>query len=184
MTGFRRVPWALLGVPVLAISGFAFWTLIGSGITHQQYAGQQTRTVKAFSAEHVGGLLAGEGLGYAKSAELNGWPGPLHILELADELSLTAEQREHFERLRQQMLARAKPLGKKLIEAESLLDDVFETENPAAEDVEQAVQNVASIEAQLRSVHLTTHLLSAPLLSEEQKAAYQRERGYAAHAGH
>ncbi len=179
-----RTSWTLSWSIALVLAGIGYWAWSGPGDKHRQYAGQQDRGVKALSTERINGLLNGEGLGYAKSAELNGWPGPLHILELADELSLTELQRGDFEKLRQQMLAKAKPLGEKLIEAERLLDRVFQSDEPVAEDVEQATLQVASIEAQLRAVHLTTHLLSAPLLSEEQNAIYQRERGYATHSGH
>ena len=174
----------LFGGVILVSSAVGFWAWSIIGTTHQQYAGQQSRSVKALSNEQVEGLKAGAGLGYAKSAELSGWPGPLHILELADELSLSAEQRLRVEELRQEMLAKAKPLGIKLISAEQSLDRVFAQTDPKAEDVEKAAQQVASIEAELRAVHLTTHLLSAPLLTDEQKAIYQRERGYAGHTGH
>ena len=47
------------------------------------YAGQQTRAIKALSPEDLAGLLNGEGRGMAKAAELNGYPGPVHVLELA-----------------------------------------------------------------------------------------------------
>jgi hypothetical protein len=47
------------------------------------YAGQQTRAIKALSPEDLAGLLNGEGMGMAKAAELNGYPGPVHVLELA-----------------------------------------------------------------------------------------------------
>ena len=47
------------------------------------YAGQQARQVKALSKAEIEGLLAGRGLGYAKAAELNHYPGPRHVLDLA-----------------------------------------------------------------------------------------------------
>jgi hypothetical protein len=37
-------------------------------------------------------LLKGEGMGMAKAAELNGYPGPTHVLTLAKELALTESQ--------------------------------------------------------------------------------------------
>jgi len=55
----------------------------------QPYAGQNARDIKALSAAEVAQYLAGDGMGYTKSAELNGFPGPLHALELADKLHLT-----------------------------------------------------------------------------------------------
>ena len=56
------------------------------------YAGQQARDIKALSPDEIQGYLTGQGMGLAKAAELNGYPGPLHVLELAAELKLTEEQ--------------------------------------------------------------------------------------------
>jgi hypothetical protein len=47
------------------------------------YAGQQTRTIKALSDDEIAALRNGEGMGMAKAAELNGYPGPIHVLSLA-----------------------------------------------------------------------------------------------------
>jgi hypothetical protein len=57
------------------------------------YSGQQTRSIKALSSEDIAALLKGEGMGMAKAAELNGYPGPVHVLTLAKELKLTESQR-------------------------------------------------------------------------------------------
>lgn len=59
---------------------------------HQPYAGQHERELKALSVEEVNQYTAGAGMGYAKSAELNHFPGPMHVLELAEPLKLTAAQ--------------------------------------------------------------------------------------------
>jgi hypothetical protein len=53
------------------------------------YAGQQTRAVKALSDDEIAALRKGEGMGMAKAAELNGYPGPAHVLQLAGPLGLT-----------------------------------------------------------------------------------------------
>ena len=50
------------------------------------YAGQQSREIKALSDQEVKDLQAGAGMGMAKAAELNRYPGPMHALELADQL--------------------------------------------------------------------------------------------------
>ena len=41
----------------------------------------------------VADLKAGRGMGLALAAELNGYPGPSHVLELADKLKLSAEDK-------------------------------------------------------------------------------------------
>src|SRR5262245_27484738 len=89
------------------------------------YAGQQTRAIKALSPEDIAGLLNGEGIGMAKAAELNGYPGPVHVLDLVGELGLTADQRQQIQAIFDRMSAAAKPLGAELVEREQLLDQAF-----------------------------------------------------------
>ena len=60
------------------------------------YAGQQTREIKALSSTQTADLLAGKGMELAKAAELNGYPGPMHTLELATQLELSTEQKQAF----------------------------------------------------------------------------------------
>lgn len=55
------------------------------------YAGEEAREIKALSPSDIDGLIAGRGMGYAMAAELNGYPGPAHVLELAEQLELTAD---------------------------------------------------------------------------------------------
>ena len=59
----------------------------------QPYAGLQNRPLKALSDEQLADLKAGRGMGLALAGELNGYPGPKHVLELAKELNLTDAQR-------------------------------------------------------------------------------------------
>ena len=85
---------------------------------HSPYAGMQDREVKALSPEETQGLLAGEGLGFALAAELNGLPGPRHVLELAEALDLSEEQRHLVEEIRERMSAGARELGRSVVDAE------------------------------------------------------------------
>ena len=142
------------------------------------YAGEDARAIKALSPERIDGLRSGAGLGYAKAAELNGWPGPLHALELADALSLTADQRARIDVVRQAMLAKAKPLGEDLVAAEAALDTLFAEETPTLTRVAEATEKIGRIEAALRAVHLAAHIDVKPLLTEHQRMIYARERGY------
>ena len=89
---------------------------------HQPYAGQHERELKAPSAEEVKQYLAGAGMGYAKAAELNRFPGPMHALELADQLKLTGEQRATAKQLMDAHKAEARGLGADLVAAERELE--------------------------------------------------------------
>lgn len=48
------------------------------------YAGIARRSVKALSDREISDLRTGRGMGLALAAELNGYPGPAHVLELAE----------------------------------------------------------------------------------------------------
>ena len=134
--------------------------------------------IKALSSDQQRGLLAGAGLGYAKTAEGNGWPGPLHVLELRDTLALTETQVSKMAALLRAMKAQAIPLGQLMIEAEQELDALFRSGDPSAQDVAVATARIAKIAGQLRAVHLTTHLRTAPLLSRHQTMLYAQARGH------
>src|SRR4030088_2876215 len=85
-----------------------------AAIAQTPYAGMQTRSIKALSEAQVADLGAGRGMGLALAAELNGYPGPSHVLELADKLELSADQRTRINGLFDSMKAEAVPLGSKL----------------------------------------------------------------------
>lgn len=118
---------AIIAGVVLVVGAIGVLVFTHMGERTPQYAGQQNRAVKTLSAEQITGLMTGQGLGYAKSAELNGWPGPLHVLELSQKLELTPWQMNQMHDLRKEMFARAVPLGKELIAAEQELDALFQT---------------------------------------------------------
>src|SRR4030081_3204739 len=97
----------------------------GYALAETPYAGMQTRPIKALSEQQVADLGAGRGMGLALAAELNGYPGPSHVLELADKLDLSADQRAGVARLFDSMKAEAVPLGSGLIEQEAQIDKQF-----------------------------------------------------------
>jgi hypothetical protein len=146
---------------------------------HHPYAGQQDRSVKALSDDETKQYLAGAGMGYAKAAELNGYPGPMHVLELADKLALSAEQRDATRRLMESHKAEARALGAKRVDAEKRLDALFRSGNVGAPELADAVRAAAAIEGDYRFSHLETHRRMRALLSEEQVRRYDDLRGYA-----
>jgi hypothetical protein len=149
-------------------------------IAQSPYAGQQQRAIKSLSSERMAGLEAGRGLGYAKAAELNGYPGPKHVLELADELELSESQRARTRELFEAMQDRAAGLGRDLIAAEAALDEAFARGEISPGRLTELVAASARIEGELRRVHLEAHLDQAALLDDEQVTRYVRLRGYAA----
>jgi Spy/CpxP family protein refolding chaperone len=151
------------------------------------YAYASDREIKALSPEDVHALRAAEGMGMALAAELNGWPGPRHVLDLADQLELTAEQREQIEQVRARMLAEAQRLGEEIITAESTLDSAFARRTATRQQVDQLSHSIGELRGRLRAAHLRAHLETTELLTRHQARLYQRLRGYdegAEHSGH
>ncbi len=145
------------------------------------YADFADRDVKAMSAEQVKQLLAGEGMGMALAAELNGYPGPKHVLELAEPLELTEEQRVETQRLFSAMKEEATVLGQQIVEAEKLLDEEFSSHQITAEKLDSLTTNTAVLRGRLRAAHLRAHLAQTEILTHPQRHKYNTLRGYGAH---
>ena len=150
----------------------------------QPYAGQQSRAIKALSDEEVKQYLEGAGLGYARAAELNRYPGPMHVLELADKLQLTADQRARTAELMQQHKAEARALGRKLVDAEHALDELFRSARADQATLAAHVRGAAAAQGEYRLSHLETHRRMRALLTDEQVSRYDALRGYAAGTAH
>jgi hypothetical protein len=133
---------------------------------------------KALSTQEIEQYHAGAGMGYARAAELNHFPGPMHVLELADKLSLSAEQRSATERLMDAHKAEARAIGAKLVEAESNLEALFKSGRVESGVLADATHAAAQLQGEYRLSHLETHRRMRALLSAEQVAQYDRLRGH------
>lgn len=173
-----RLTLALAAVALLATPTFAQHA--------QPYGGLQLRPVKALSNEQVADLRAGRGMGLALAAELNGYPGPLHVIELAGPLALTDAQRERAQALFTAMKAETVPLGEALIAAETDLDRQFAARTITPASLSAATDAIGAAQGRLRAAHLKYHLAMLEALTPEQVRRYGELRGYAtaAPAGH
>lgn len=142
------------------------------------YVEENLRVVKALSAADIAGLMAGKGMGYGKAAELNGYPGPAHVLELKEELSLSNDQLHKTEVIFAEMQALAKRLGAELIAAERALDEAFRNKTIDETKLAALVTRIGEIESRLREAHLRAHLQQAALLDNTQIEKYIALRGY------
>jgi hypothetical protein len=147
---------------------------------HRQspYAGFQQREVKALSMQQVADLRAGRGMGLALAAELNGYPGPMHALELGDRLHLTAEQKQRLQQVFEAMKAEAIAAGERLIAGERALDQELAAQNMTADRLVFLTAQIGERQGELRAVHLKYHLITAELLSADQRQRYAELRGY------
>lgn len=153
-------------------------------LANSPYQGQEQRTIKALSDADVDALLDGRGWGFAKAAELNHYPGPRHVLDMAEELKLTPEQQKQTQDLFNRMRAKARQLGKELVESERRLDQAFASAEIDAERLNRLLEDIASARKKLRYVHLQAHLEQRGILDRHQVMVYDRVRGYGAGGGH
>jgi Spy/CpxP family protein refolding chaperone len=145
---------------------------------HSPYQGHEQDAIKALSPQQTQDYLDGKGMGYAKPAELNHYPGPAHVLELADRLRLTPEQRDATMRLKKTHHAEAQGIGAQRVEAERSLEMLFRSASVDQAKLAAAVRHAAMLEGEYRLAHLETHRRMRSLLTEEQVALYDRLRGY------
>ncbi len=149
--------------------------------TASSYVGQELRGIKSLSQDDVDGLIAGEGTpfgGMAKLAELNGYPGPRHVLDLEAQMGLTQIQKEEIESIYDEMNAEAKQLGEHIIAIEKEINDKFDDESITDNYLKQKVAESAEIYGELRYVHLSAHLKMVDVLNDKQVALYNELRGY------
>ena len=145
------------------------------------YAGQETREIRTLSEEDIRQLQNGEGWGLAKAAELNGLPGPAHLLEMVDAgvIQLNKEQLDRIRSLHRDMKAQAIPLGLSLIDQERELNLRFAAGDLSEDELQRLLHQIAETTAELRYVHLSTHLKTQPILNPHQIHTYNSLRGYA-----
>ncbi len=143
-----------------------------------KYSGEERRKIKSLSVDDINQLEQGKGWGLAKAAELNGMPGPIHVLQMKEKISLTKQQEKKIKALYDQMKTEAIPLGKRLIKLEKQLNDMFADKSVNETSLRQQLTLIAEVRMKLRYVHLATHLKTPDVLSMHQINLYNRLRGY------
>lgn len=138
---------------------------------------------KTLTPEAAEAYLSGDGMGLAKAAELNHYPGPKHVLELRSELALSTEQLEKTTRIHAEMKEAAVRLGREILDAEKRLDRMFADGEADEKRLSDLTGEIARLQGQLRAVHLRAHLQMKSVLSPEQVERYDRLRGHAKHEG-
>jgi Spy/CpxP family protein refolding chaperone len=142
------------------------------------YAGQQARAIKALSDAEIRGYLDGSGMGLAKAAELNRYPGPMHSLEEGGALALTPAQRTAIEAVLRSHKTEVRALGAEVVRLERELDQLFASRGATADAVREKLAAIGAAQAKVRGSHLKAHLETTALLTREQVDRYNTLRGY------
>lgn len=176
---------------VVALVGLAGISLNNLALAQDQptptpsgYADLLDTEIRGLSPDQIEAYRTGAGGGLALPAELNGYPGPRHVLDLADELELTEDQQAQIQVLYDDMLPQAIDLGEQILEAETELELAFRENRIDEAFLETQLLASGNLQAQLRFVHLRTHLATIDILTPHQVVLYNTLRGYETDNGH
>ena len=166
---------------------FLYWFLLTSFVlladekeSHKSYyTGEVDRVIKSLSANDIKDLTLGNGMGLAKAAELNGYPGPKHVLEMQEELLLEKEQLTSIKLIFEEMKSQAKSQGQILISLEKELNDYFSDTTITNDTLKTTSKKIAEAKSNLRYIHLSAHIKTTEVLSKSQIKKYNQLRGYA-----
>lgn len=144
------------------------------------YATFTGRDIKSLSPEQVKALTDGAGMGLALPAELNGFPGPKHVIELADTLELSADQRQQVAGIEKKMRENATKIGAEILRFERSLNEAFAGEEIDRDSLYEMTDRIGVLQGRLRFAHLLAHIETHAVLTAAQRKAYDEARGYAA----
>jgi len=156
---------------------------LGQESTHHHtspYVGQERREIKSLSAEDIAELRNGGGWGFAKAAELNGIPGPAHLLELKDQIPLNSGQVTALRETYEAMRAKAVAEGRRLLALEAELEKHFRNSTITDQILRRLLDQIAESQQKLRYIHLSSHLKTPIILTMAQIERYNTLRGYGA----
>jgi len=131
-----------LSLIVFLVFGFSSVTV---AVQESKYSGQEQRNIKALSQSKIEGYLTGKGMGLAKSAELNHFPGPKHVMELSQELSLSKLQIEETKKIYEAMKGKAIEYGQQLIIKEEEIEGLFSKDSVTPQVLERVLNESARI---------------------------------------
>jgi Spy/CpxP family protein refolding chaperone len=150
---------------------------------HAAEAAREGTGIPALPEEQVAAYLDGRAMWMAGVAELNHYPGPRQVLELVQQLGLTAEQQQATMNLYDELRPEAIGLGKQLVEQEQRLNRIFAWGQASEANIEQIVTDIGDLQARLRLTHLLAHISARELLTKEQLKRYDELQGYGEQTG-
>ena len=143
-----------------------------------KYAGEEARDIKSLSPDDIAELKRGGGWGLAKAAELNGMPGPAHLLQMQEKIPLSEKQVAMIGVIYAGMKTQAIRQGQTLIDLERQLENEFRNATITETKLRSLLDALAAARGALRYTHLATHLKTPEILSKKQISRYNQLRGY------
>ncbi len=170
----------VFGTALVFLATFSVVSVYGQNdsIVNRSQVNEQQVHIKGFSESEVMGLQAGEWMGMAKAAELNNYPGPRHVLDLAEELALTSKQVAGSKALFQRMKRNATRLGVRIIQREKELEARIANGDITPNTLRKSLKTIADLRGKLRYTHMVAHLKQRKLLTEKQVKQYNQLRGH------
>ena len=167
-----------LAVLVLVMAGAT--PLAAQQTLASPYKEELASALRGLTAKEIEDLREGRGMGLARAAELNGYPGPRHVLDSveAGQIHLSPEQLGTVKQLFEAMSREAQLLGATILNEEQALETAFRARTIEATDLRSRLARIAALQSELRAVHLRTHLVTRALLSDHQIERYNQVRGY------
>ncbi len=144
---------------------------------HAAEAAREGTGIPALSEAQAASYLDGEAMWQASVAELNHYPSPRRVLELAEALELTEEQQRATTKLHEETRREAIRLGRELVALEQRLNRIFVWNQATADNTAKIVLDIGTLQTQIRLTHLAASIRQKPLLTEEQVRRYDELQG-------
>jgi len=119
-------------------------------------------------------LLKGDETSQAAYAEESGYPSPKLALNAAVELELTSVQKKDIQKIYDELIERARQLGKQIVRIEEEMRNAFRDGLVTEKSVTADVQEIAKLRGRLRTVYLVAHLKTRSELTREQVRIYMK----------
>ena len=144
---------------------------------HAAEAAREGTGIPALSEAQAASYLDGKATWQASVAELNHYPSPRRVLELAEALELAEGQRRATTKLHEETRREAIRLGGELVALEQRLNRIFAWNQATADNIAKIVLDIGTLRTQFRLTHLVANIRQKPLLTEEQVRRYDELQG-------
>jgi Spy/CpxP family protein refolding chaperone len=112
----------------------------------------------------------------ARYADINGYPGPRHVLDLREELELEDEQAKQMEAIYEEMAEKARMKGEAIVAAEKRLNGLFLGKTASVDSVRSLTEEIGRLRGELRAIHLLAHMQASAIMSPAQRERYSALR--------